>query len=204
MPLSVRRPSQLVIRLSVTGREGTRHQSWSMPAAPFGTPAWQLPTLAAYLVRLHRANAAPSLEQFAALLSERTASPIPATQHAYGYDPLHDPRVSCLLDFHAEAAQRNETWPRCSLVVLEQETGRCAPWDRITRHRGAHAVITATHREITAEHEHWADIARTRPSQQAADVCEMAARLADWTRRAHRTVKAEQELMRAGQARPAS
>jgi hypothetical protein len=201
MPLViVRSPRLFVLRLSVTDDAGTRRQSWSMPAAPFGDPAWQLPTVAAHLARLRRTGARPTPEAFAAHLAERATGPVPVPQTPYGYDPLHDSRVSCWLDVHAEPAQGGEQWPRCSLAVLEQETGRCG-WSRITRHRGAYAVITHTHSEVTAEAQRLADRMRTRPDAGTAAVREMADRMRDWTQRAHRHVKAEQTLIRAGQPR---
>lgn len=106
--------------------------------------------------------------------------------------------MSCWLDLHTEPARGSEQWPRCSLVVLEQESGRCN-WSRITRHRGAHAIITHTHSEVTAEAQRLADRMRTRPDAGTAAVREMADRMRGWTQRAHRQVKAEQTLIRAGQ-----
>ncbi|MET7622731.1 hypothetical protein [Streptomyces sp. NPDC005408] len=200
MLVRIQPPRLLVLRLSVTDTTGTHRRSWSMPAAPSGSPAWQLPTAAAHLIRLHRTQTPPTVDAFAAHLNELTRTPIPFPQAPYGYDPLHDRRVSCLIDLHAEPAQGNERWPRSSLMVLEQETGRCA-WSRITRRQGAYAVIAYTHSEVTAEALRLADRMRTRPDFRTAATYELAEQLREWTQRMHRQVKAEQTLIRAGQAR---
>jgi hypothetical protein len=195
------RPRLLVIRWSVSHETATTRGAWSMPSAPFGTPAWQLPTVAAHLARLHRTQSPPTVDAFAAYLAERGTRPVPVPLDQYNYDPLHDTRISTLVDVHTEPAQGGEQWPRCSLAVLEQETGRC-PWSRISRHRAAYGVITAAHREMTAESQRLADRHRSRPSDATAAALALAEQVRDWTGRAHRAVRAEQTLIRAGQARP--
>ncbi|MEV6787747.1 hypothetical protein [Streptomyces sp. NPDC051098] len=198
MHVRIQSPALLVLRLSVTDAAGTHRRSWSMPAAPSGSPAWQLPTVAAHLIRLHRRQTAPTVDGFAAHLTELSGAPIPFPQAPYGYDPLHDGRVSCLIDLHTEPAQGNERWPRCSLMVLEQETGRCA-WSRITRRHGAYAVIAYTHTEVTAEAQRLSDRRRSDRSGRTAAMCELAEEVRVWAQRMHRQVKAEQTLIRAGQ-----
>jgi hypothetical protein len=200
MHVNIQATRLLVLRLSVTDATGTHRRSWSMPAAPSGSPAWQLPTVAAHLIRLHRTQTPPTVDALAAHLSELTGAPIPFPQAPYGYDPLHDRRVSCLIDLHTEPAQGNERWPRCSLMVLEQETGWCA-WSRITRRQSAYAVIAYTHTEVTAEAQRLADQMRTRPDERSAATFELAEQVREWSQRMHRQVKAEQALIRAGQAR---
>jgi hypothetical protein len=54
---------------------------------------------------------------------------------------------------------------------------------------------------VTAEAQRLADRMPTRPDAGTAAVHEMADRMRDWTQRAHRQVKAEQTLVRAGQPR---
>lgn len=198
MPLAVRPPHLFVLRLAISDRTGTQRRAWSMPAAPFGDPAWQLPTVTAHLARLHRTQTRPTVEAFAAHLTERAAGPVPVPQEPCGYDPLHDSRVSCWIDVHTEPAERGEQWPRCSLVVLQQETGRCG-WSRITRHRGVYGVIVHTHAEVTAEVQRLADALRARPDDSGtAALHELADQMRGWTQRLHRQARAEQTLIRAG------
>ncbi|MEU4266219.1 hypothetical protein ACYCCF_30105 [Streptomyces argenteolus] len=198
--LTLRSPRLLVLRVSVTDGSGTVRRSWSMPAAPFGTPAWQLPMLAAHLVALNRTQSAPTVERFAAHLSARTGGAVPVPLDAYPYDPIHDARVACWIDVHAEPAQGNERWPRVALSMLEQEAGRCG-WSRITRHRGAYAVIAHAYQEMTAESELLAGRMRTRPDQGTAEVHGLAEEMRAWCWRAHRQARAEQLLTDAGKPR---
>lgn len=198
--LTLRAPRLFVLRMSVTDATTTIRRSWCMPAAPFGTPAWQLPTVATFLATLNRTQGAPTVEKFAAHLSLRTGAPVPAPLERYAYDPMHDPHVSTWVDVHTEPAQGNERWPRCALSVLEQETGRCG-WSRITRRRGAYEVIAHAYQEATAEAELLAGRMRTRPTYGTAEVHELAQQMRAWCWRAHRQARAEQLLIAAGKPR---
>ncbi|MCX4657283.1 hypothetical protein AB0N79_38765 [Streptomyces microflavus] len=199
MPLAIASPSLFVLRVSVTDDSGTERRSWSMPSAPYGSPAWQLPSVVAYLVRLEGTQERPSVARFEEHLRARAARPVPSPQAPHAYDVLHDPRVECWIDAHFEPAQGSERWPRIALAVLQQEAGRC-PWSRITRHRGAYGVIAHTHSEVTAELSRVADRARTVPGPGVAEVHRMVERVHGWTWKVARKVRAEQVLIRAGSA----
>ncbi|WP_237329882.1 hypothetical protein [Streptomyces sp. CBMAI 2042] len=197
MLLAIASPSLFVLRVSVTDDSGTERRTWSMPNAPYGSPAWQLPSIVAYLARLERTQECPSVAQFSDYLRERSARPVPPPQAPHPYEVLHDPRVSCWIDAHFEPAQGSERWPRIALAVLEQETGRC-PWSRITRRRGAYSVIAHTHSEVSAELSRLADRARVTADPGTVEVHRMAQEVHGWTWRVARKVKAEQVLIRAG------
>ncbi|MER7816623.1 hypothetical protein [Streptomyces sp. NPDC096153] len=199
---TLRSPRLFLLRLTVTDEQAGQSGSWAMPAAPFGSAPWQLPTLAAYLRRLHRSEAPPGLDEFAAYLAGRAQGPVPVPQAPYVYDPLHDPRIVCWIDVHAEPARDGERWPRCSVVVMEQESGLCR-WSRITRLRTAHHVIAYTHTEATAEAQRLADRMRRCPHEGTAAALELAEQVRDWAQGAHRQVKAEQTLVQAGRVRRA-
>jgi len=198
--LTLRAPRLFVLRMSVTESTTTARRSWCMPAAPFGAPAWQLPTVAAYLSMLNRTQSAPGVDQFARHLLVRDGGAVPVPLEHYAYDPMHDPRVSTWMDVHIEPAQGNERWARCALSVLEQESGRCA-WSRITRRRGAYEVIAHAYQEATAEAELLAGRMRTRPNYGTAEVHELAVQMRAWCWRAHRQARAEQMLIDAGKPR---
>ncbi|MCX4523900.1 hypothetical protein OHA69_40650 [Streptomyces anulatus] len=198
MRLSIVSPSLFVLRVSVTDGSGTERCSWAMPSAPYGSPAWQLPSVVAHLVRLERTQEPPSVSGFAEHLRSWSSSSVPPPQTPHPFDVLHDPRVSCWVDAHLEPAHGSERWPRVTLAVLQQESGRCA-WSRITRHRGAYSVIAHTYTEAAAEVSRLADRARSVPDAGTAAALCTAQQIRDWTWGVHRKARAEQVLVRAGQ-----
>jgi len=97
-----------------------------------------------HLNRLRRTGPDPTPDAFAAHLTERATGPVPVPQTPYGYDPLHDPRLSCRLDLQHRPATAGAV-ARCSPVVLQQETGQCG-WNRITRTGAPNGSRTRTPR----------------------------------------------------------
>lgn len=150
----------------------------AMPAAPFGSPAWQLPSLVAYLHRLHQTQQDPSPELWRAH-TERQSGPVPRPHIRYQADGLHDANAVCVLDIQLGPRDKNTGWPTAHLAVIEQEEGPC-PFGRITRRHGIEAIAAYTAEELTAEHARLADRARRHQDTHLARLAELAQRAANW------------------------
>ncbi|WP_127357021.1 hypothetical protein [Actinacidiphila soli] len=86
MRLDPRRPALCVVQATIATGDGTATLvARAMPAAPFGTPAWQLPIQAGYLGKLRRTQDAPTPENFAAYLDARAGAAIPSPHQPYGH-----------------------------------------------------------------------------------------------------------------------
>ncbi|MCX4564336.1 hypothetical protein OHA02_50225 [Streptomyces phaeochromogenes] len=121
-----------------------------MPAAPFGSAAWQLPALVAYLHRLHQDEEDPSPELWRTH-TERPTGPVPRPHRRYQGNALHDPDAACVLDIQLGPRETETGWPAADLAVIEQEEGAC-PFGRITRRHGTEAIAAYAAQELTAEH----------------------------------------------------
>ena len=132
----------------------------AMPAAPFGSPAWQLPALLSYLHRLHRCEEDPSPELWRAH-TERQTGPVPRPHIRYQADGLHDADAVCVLDIQLGPRDEATGWPAADVAVIEQEEGAC-PFGRVTRRHGVEAIAAYTAQEMTAEHAALMDRARAR------------------------------------------
>ncbi|MCX5206106.1 hypothetical protein OG897_32430 [Streptomyces sp. NBC_00237] len=200
MPLNPRFPFLAVVSatLSVPGEEGAVALAYSMPAAPFGSAAWQLPVLVGYLNRLHRRGDDPSPESFAAYAQSRAEAAVPGPAHPYPYAPWHDRRVTLLLDVSITAGN-TLGWPQVSMVVQEQEPGEPCGWARTTRLHGCREVLDHTVCEISAEHARLADRTRTTPSVRG--VRDLAEHTGTWIRQVRQAYRADLTLRRAAQVR---
>jgi len=204
MRLDPRRPALCVVQATIANGDGTATLvARAMPAAPFGTPAWQLPIVAGYLGRLRRTGDAPTAKSFAAYLDARAGATIPSPHQPYVHAPWHDDRVTCLIDL-ALTPRGEMGWPATSLVVLEQEAGRgrCS-WNRLERHRGYLAVLAHTARETAAEHARLTDRLRTDGTDGLRELHALAADVTSWAAKMHRAAKGDHTLARAAAVREA-
>ena len=199
MPMDPRRPALCVLHATITTPDGdVTSFGRSMPAAPFGTPAWQMPRIAGYLATLRRAGGAePRPETFTAYL-DKPGPGIPAPHQPYPYAPWHDEQVTCLLDL-VLTPHGSMGWPAVSLVVIEQEAGRgrCS-WSRMERHRGFLDVLGYAAQEIAAEHARLAGQPATDGMRQLRD---LAAEVTTCVHKVHKAARADRALARAAQAR---
>lgn len=79
MKLDPRRGPLCVIQATITSSAGdTQLSAHSMPAAPFGSLAWQLTVLAAYLSDPQTMQEGPSIATLGAHLHKRASAPIPS------------------------------------------------------------------------------------------------------------------------------
>jgi len=204
-------PSLLVIRASVTGRQGITEQlSVTMPAAPYGTAPRQVAALALYLAELRREEREPSgasLRDF--LAGGRADLPFASATHEYPHHVLHDRRVTCLLD--VLIGERDSTgWPSVSLLVWEREearhTGYCG-FTRVNRYRGARAVLASGRDEVEGERGRLAALAHRRAQSPGAgavaEIAALAGRVADLCRAACEQANADGQREGAGRAREA-
>ncbi|MFJ8787037.1 hypothetical protein [Streptomyces sp. NPDC102476] len=150
----------------------------AMPAAPFGTAAWQLPALVAYLHRLHQDQEDPSPELWRAH-TERQTGPVPRPHIRYQADGLHDPHAVCVLDIQLGPRDEATGWPAADLAVIEQEEGAC-PFGRVTRRHGIEAIAAYAVQELTSEHASLMDRARRHQDASFVRLAELAQRAAAW------------------------
>ncbi|MGW2291212.1 hypothetical protein [Streptomyces phaeochromogenes] len=171
----------------------------AMPAAPFGSAAWQLPALVAYLHRLHQDEADPSPELWRAH-TEHPTGPVPRPHRRYQGNALHDPDAACVLDIQLGPRETETGWPAADLAVIEQEEGAC-PFGRITRRHGAEAIAAYAAQELTAEHARLMDRARQHQDASFGRLAELAERAADWADKVRAAAHADAVHVQAEKAR---
>ncbi|MEU0031781.1 hypothetical protein [Streptomyces sp. NPDC006335] len=196
---------RLTTRLFVTQAAVTNHTgliaraALAMPAAPFGTAAWQLPALVSYLHRLHQDQEDPSPALWRAH-TERPTGPVPRPHIRYHGDGLHDPHAVCVLDIQLGPRDEETGWPAADLAVIEQEEGAC-PFGRVTRRHGAEAIAAYTAQELTAEHTALMDRARRYQDAAFVRLAELAQRAADWADKVRAAAHADAIHIQADKAR---
>jgi hypothetical protein len=171
----------------------------AMPAAPFGSPAWQLPALVSCLRRLHQDEEDPSPELWRAH-SERQPGPVPRPHIRYHGDGLHDADAVCVLDIQLGPRDEDTGWPAADLAVIEQEEGAC-PFGRVTRRHGAEAIAAYAAQELTTEHAGLMDRARRHQDASFVRPAELAQRDANWTDKVRATAHADAVHVQANRAR---
>ncbi|MEV4040385.1 hypothetical protein [Streptomyces umbrinus] len=171
----------------------------AMPAAPFGSAAWQLPALVAYLHRLHQDEEDPSPELWRAH-TERQTGPVPRPYRRYPGNALHDPDAVCVLDIQLGPRETETGWPAADLAVIEQEDGAC-PFGRITRRHGTEAIAAYAAQELTAEHARLMDRSHQHQNAAFARLAELAERAADWADKVRAAAHADAVHRQAEKAR---
>ncbi|MGP4049330.1 hypothetical protein [Streptomyces sp. 2A115] len=171
----------------------------AMPAAPFGSAAWQLPALVSYLHRLHQDQEDPSPELWRAH-TERPTGPVPRPRHRYQANGLHDPDAVCVLDIQLGPRETETGWPAADLAVIEQEEGAC-PFGRVTRRHGAEAIAAYAAEELTAEHTALMDRARQHQDAYFVRLADLAQRAADWADKVRAAAHADTTHAQADRAR---
>ncbi|KUN17541.1 hypothetical protein AQJ11_37345 [Streptomyces corchorusii] len=171
----------------------------AMPAAPFGTPAWQLPALVSYLHRLHQDEEDPSPELWRSH-TERQTGPVPRPHIRYQADGLHDADAVCVLDIQLGPRDEETGWPAADLAVIEQEEGAC-PFGRVTRRHGVEAIAAYAAEELTAEHAALMDRARQHQDAYFVRLAELAQRAAEWADKARAAAHADAVHVQADRAR---
>jgi hypothetical protein len=171
----------------------------AMPAAPFGTAAWQLPALVSYLHRLRQDQEDPSPELWRAH-TERQTGPVPRPHIRYQADGLHDAHAVCVLDIQLGPRDETTGWPAADLAVIEQEEGAC-PFGRVTRRHGAEAIAAYAAAELTAEHAHLMDRARRHQDGSFVRLADLAQRAADWADKVRAAAHADAVHAQADRAR---
>ncbi|MEU6680866.1 hypothetical protein [Streptomyces sp. NPDC046925] len=202
MQLDPRRGALCVIQATATTSAGaTELAAYSMPAAPYGTWAWQLSVLAAYLSDPQTAKQGPCIASLEAHLHKRATAAIPSPGAAYPFTPWHDPRVSCLLDIVISPADASG-WPRTSLILMEQESapGTCA-WMRVERESNTVAFLARALREMRAEQERLADRARTAPCPGITELVQLAGKVIEWLQPLHAAAHKQRQAARAAAVR---
>lgn len=192
--------SLFVAQTAVTNHTGLiARAALAMPAAPFGSPAWQLPALLSYLHRLHQNNEDPSPELWRAH-TERQTGPVPRPRIRYRADGLHDADAVCVLDIQLGPRNEETGWPTAHLAVIEQEEGPC-PYGRITRRHGAEAIAAYAAEELTAEQARLMDRARQHQDSHLVHLAELAQRAAQWADKIRATAHADALRIQATHAR---
>jgi hypothetical protein len=171
----------------------------AMPAAPFGTPAWQLPALVSYLHRLHQDEEEPSPELWRAH-TERPTGPVPRPHIRYQGDGLHDPAAVCLLYIQLGPRDKETGWPAADLAVIQLEEGAC-PFGRVTRRHGTEAIAAYAAEELTAEHARLMDRARQHQDAYFVRLADLAQRAADWADKVRAAAHADAVHVQAEKAR---
>ncbi|MEV5989509.1 hypothetical protein AB0L85_31935 [Streptomyces sp. NPDC052051] len=171
----------------------------AMPAAPFGSPAWQLPALVSYLHRLHQDEEDPSPELWRAH-TERQTGPVPRPHIRYHGDGLHDADAVCVLDIQLGPRDEDTGWPAADLAVIEQEEGAC-PFGRVTRRHGVGAIAAYTAEELTAEHARLMDRARQHQDASVVRLADLAQRAAAWADKVRAAAHADAAHFQAALAR---
>ncbi|KUN57294.1 hypothetical protein AQJ46_47955 [Streptomyces canus] len=202
MQLDPRRGPLCVVQATITAASGSvEFVSLSMPTAPFGTPAWQLPNLVSYLHARYDRKEEPTASSFRDHMRGRIALPSPAAD--YPYAALHDDRVACLLSLVIAPGQES-AWPQASLALLQQESRptRCS-WSSLEHERGTLAVLRRALREAQAEQLRLADLMRQGDHPAAKELHGLAERVAEWTRGMYEMARAAHTAARAADARRA-
>ena len=171
----------------------------AMPAAPFGSAAWQLPALVAYLHRLRQDEEDPSPELWRAH-TERQTGPVPRPQRRYLGNGLHDPDAVCVLDIELGPRGTETGWPAADLAVIEQEEGAC-PFGRVTRRHGAEAIAAYAAEELSAEHARLMDRARHHQDAALGRLADLAQRAAAWADKVRAAAHADTVHAQADRAR---
>jgi len=171
----------------------------AMPAAPFGSAAWQLPALVSYLHRLHQDQEDPSPELWRAH-TERPTGPVPRPRTRYQTNGLHDQDAVCVLDIQLGPRDEETGWPAADLAVIEQEEDAC-PFGRVTRRHGAEAIAAYTAEELTAEHARLMDRARQHQDAYFVRLADLAQRAADWADKVRAAAHADTTHAQADRAR---
>ncbi|MGY9066915.1 hypothetical protein [Streptomyces sp. CAS3] len=171
----------------------------AMPAAPFGSPAWQLPALVSYLHRLRQNDEDPSPEAWRAH-TERQTGPVPRPRIRYLADGLHDADAVCVLDIQLGPRDEETGWPAADLAVIEQEEGSC-PFGRVTRRHGAEAIAAYTAEELTAEHAALMDRARRHQDAHFVRLAGLAERAAEWADKVRAAAHSDAVHVQAAHAR---
>ncbi|MFD8726226.1 hypothetical protein ACFV2H_52095 [Streptomyces sp. NPDC059629] len=171
----------------------------AMPAAPFGSPAWQLPALLSYLHRLQQDEEDPAPDLWRAH-TERQTGPVPRPHIRYQADGLHDADAVCVLDIQLGPRDGETGWPAADLAVIEQEEGAC-PFGRVTRRHGVEAIAAYTAQELTAEHAALMDRARQHQDAYFVRLAGLAQRAAEWADKVRAAAHADAVHVQAGRAR---
>ncbi|MFF0386801.1 hypothetical protein [Streptomyces sp. NPDC004286] len=188
-----------VAQAAVTNHTGLiARTGLTMPAAPFGTAAWQLPALVAYLHRLHQDEEDPAPDQWRTHTA-RPTGPVPRPHIRYRGDGLHDPDAVCVLDIRLGPRDQETGWPTADLAVIEQEDGSC-PFGRVTRRHGAEAIAAYAAEELTAEHIRLTNRARDHQDTHFVHLAELAGRAADWANKVRAAARADASPSRGSQA----
>jgi hypothetical protein len=201
MQLDPRRGALCVIQATITTPAGgVEFASVSMPAAPYGVPGWQLPTLVSYLHARCDRKEPPTASSFTAHLRSRATSRIPSPASDYPYAALHDDRVACLMSL-VMAPGRETSWPTASLALVQQENHpvRCG-WSSLEHERGTLAVLRRALTEAEAEHSRLADLIRQGGHPAAVELHRLAARVTEWTRGMYDMARAAHTAARAADA----
>ncbi|MGW7208487.1 hypothetical protein [Streptomyces sp. NPDC054837] len=171
----------------------------AMPAAPYGSAAWQLPALLAYLHRLHQDKEDPSPERWRAH-TQRPTGPIPRPHLRYHGNALHDPDAVCILDIQLGPRDQATGWPAADVAVIEQEEETC-PFGRVTRRHGTEAIAAYTAEELTAEHTRLMDRARQRQDDSFLLLAALAQHAAGWADKVRAAAHADTVHAQADKAR---
>ncbi|ALV39152.1 hypothetical protein [Streptomyces sp. CdTB01] len=192
--------SLFVAQVAVSNHTGLIARSGlAMPAAPFGSPAWQLPALLSYLHRLHRCEEDPAPELWRKH-TERQTGPVPRPHIRYQADGLHDADAVCVLDIQLGPRDEDTGWPAADLAVIEQEEGAC-PFGRVTHRHGVEAIAAYTAQELTAEHAALMDRARQHQDAYFVRLAGLAQRAAEWADKVRAAAHADAVHVQADRAR---
>lgn len=200
MQLDPRRGLLCVVQATITTASGSvEFASLSMPTAPFGTPAWQLPNLVSYLHAHYDRRQPPTASSFTDHMRGRTALPSPAAD--YPYAALHDDRVACLMSLVIEPG-RETAWPQASLALVQQESwpARCS-WSSLEHERGTLAVLGRALQEAQAEQLHLAHLMRQGGHPASKELHGLAERVTEWTRGMYDLARGAYTAARAAEAR---
>ncbi|MFE7172609.1 hypothetical protein [Streptomyces sp. NPDC057616] len=204
MQLDPRRGALCVMQATITTPSGqAEFVSLSMPTAPHGTPAWQLPTVVSYLHARSENKRPPTATSLTAHLRSRAGAAIPSPAANYPYAAMHDDRVTCLISLTMAPGQ-DTSWPQASLALLQQETrpSRCS-WSSLEHARGTLAVLGRALTEAEAEQCRLADLVRQNPHPAATELHRLAQRVTRWTCGMHEMARAAHTAARAADARRA-
>ncbi|MDX3075910.1 hypothetical protein [Streptomyces sp. MI02-7b] len=170
------------------------------PNTPFARAPWQLSLVAGYIASLRRDSTPADVESFTKYLTGRATAAVPAAVTPYSYAPLHDRRVTCLIDLAFTPGAGTTGWPGVSLVVLEQDADGPNTWGRVQRRRGYLGVVSYALLEITAEQQHLADLARG-GDEDATRLHSLAGEVRTWVTKIRKSAKADDTLTQAATVR---
>ncbi|MEU4095949.1 hypothetical protein [Streptomyces sp. NPDC026673] len=170
------------------------------PPTPFARAPWQLSLVAGYIAGLRRDAVAADVDSFSRYLTGRDSAAVPAAATPYTYAPLHDRRVTCLIDLAFTPGVGTTGWPGVSLVVLDQDGDGPNTWGRVQRRRGYLGVVSYALLEITAEQQHLADLMRG-GDEEAARLHSLAGDVRTWVAKIRKVAKADNTLTQAATVR---